>query len=183
MIYTLPEIENRLSGRPLPETRLIRKKTEAAQISNTEQTLGITFPPAFKNTISTYDLGNFEINDIHFGHTGDYLAELSALNTPDPWGGKWWQGETRPSDIIAIALSDPHTYLLDCQNGRIYALLSDDEWEKWRIIAQDFPTFLRIMATIAINNTEGRPQANDLSQILSATSSQAEHFWRHIITA
>ena len=140
--------------------------------------LGVRFPPCFAEAVKRYDFGNFETNNISFGRQGDYLGELVALNTPDEWGGKWWQGETRPDGLIVFAVSDPYTYILDCRSGAVYAMLSDDEWGRWRTVSHDFAVFVHAMAAIAAARMRNIPPQSLIADIQAANRSSETGFWQ-----
>jgi len=69
--------------------------------------------------------------------------------------------------LILIAISDPYGYIIDCNNGHIYASLSDDEWLHWGVVSNNFENFIRSMATIDIQNFQKSIEKNLLKEILA----------------
>jgi len=90
MIYTLSEIQKKLdeiymalANDGFDQMRLVSKKTHENTILRAECRLNIKFPLEFKELVSKYDFGKFEINNIAFGHTGNYMKELISFNVKD----------------------------------------------------------------------------------------------------
>ena len=78
-----------------------------------QKSLGVNFPAKFTKLLSKFELGEFEIYNVSFGTRGDYASELIGLNSVDEFGGKWWQGEDRPANLIVFAVGDPWIFLLE----------------------------------------------------------------------
>uniref|UniRef100_UPI00262F4166 SMI1/KNR4 family protein n=1 Tax=uncultured Campylobacter sp. TaxID=218934 RepID=UPI00262F4166 len=124
----------------------------------------------------------FEICNISFGSRGDYASELVRLNSVDEFGGKWWQGEARPANLIVFAVGDPWIFLLDCADGAIYAWLLGDEELCGRRVASDFERFFRALASIGIArlSKKGVPSAEEIVKFVQAGDDKALEFWREM---
>ncbi|MBS9773903.1 MAG: SMI1/KNR4 family protein [Tenacibaculum sp.] len=185
MIYSIIKIKSKLDDEFLPledeitGLRLIDKCTKIEDINNFENKLEISLPQSFKNLISKYDFGNFEICNIQFGYEDNYLTILEKLNSEADSFNKWWQGDKRPNNIIFIANSDPYTILLDCSNGYVYAMLSDDKWLEWRIVSTDFELFLRSIGTIFLNRDNDFSE--EIVKIIQENNSKDNEFWEYFL--
>ena len=133
MFLKLDEIAKKLDQIFLPleqegitGMRLLPQKDTLA-FMQAQKSLGVNFPDKFTKLLSKFELGNFEICNVSFGSKSDYASELVRLNSVDEFGGKWWQGEERPANLIVFAVGDPWIFLLDCASGAVYAWLLGDE--------------------------------------------------------
>ena len=156
-------------------------KATAQTLKNAEKALGVNFPAKFLELISEFDLGDFEICNVSFGCRGDYTSELVRLNSVDEFGGKWWQGEARPLNLIVFAIGDPWIFLLDCTSGAVYAWLLDDEEICSRCIASDFKKFFIVLASIDIArlNEETLPSTEQILKFVQADD-RALLFWQEM---
>ena len=156
-------------------------KATTQALKNAEKALGVNFPAKFIEFLSKFDLGNFEICNVSFGSKGDYASELVRLNSVDEFGGKWWQGEARPANLIVFAVGDPWIFLLDCTNGAVYAWLLEDEEHCSRRVASDFEKFFIALAStyIARLNDEALPLAQQILNFVQADDT-ALSFWQEM---
>ncbi|MCD8213838.1 MAG: SMI1/KNR4 family protein [Campylobacter sp.] len=182
MIYELDEIEALLDEiyAPLEKEsisgmRLLRAQS-CVDFKFIEKALDVVFSEDFKRIVSAYEFDNLEINNISFGTRNDYAKELIRLNSVDEFGGKWWQGQSRPKGIIVVALSDPYTYAVRCASGEIYAMLGG---ERAKMVCESFAKFIQIMATIDINRRKF--QSCDVQEIIKFSGSNEREFWQEII--
>jgi len=154
-------------------------KATAQALKNAQEALGINFPAKFTKLLSKFDLGNFEICNVKFGSKGDYVSELVRLNSVDEFGGKWWNGETRPLNLIVFAVGDPWIFLLDCTSGAVYAWLFGDEELCGRCIASDFEKFFIALASTYITrlNDEAMPSAKQILNFVQADDTALD-FWQ-----
>lgn len=150
-------------------------------LKTAQEALGINFPAKFTKLLSKFDLGNFEICNVKFGSKGDYVSELVRLNSVDEFGGKWWNGETRPLNLIVFAVGDPWIFLLDCTSGAVYAWLFGDEELCGRCIASDFEKFFIALASIDIVrlNEETLPSTEQILNFVQADDT-ARPFWQEM---
>ena len=88
----LPLEQEGMTGMRLLLQNDVKATTQA--LKNAQEALGVNFPAKFTKLLSKIDLG-------------DYASELVRLNSVDEYGGKWWQGEARPLDLIVFAVGDP----------------------------------------------------------------------------
>ncbi len=156
-------------------------KATAQALKNAQEALGINFPAKFTKLLSKFDLGNFEICNVKFGSKGDYASEIVRLNSVDEYGGKWWQGEARPLNLIVFAAGDPWIFLLDCTSGAVYAWLLDDEEICSRCIASDFEKFFIALASIDIARLKDKamPLAEQILKFVKADE-KALPFWQEM---
>ena len=160
--------------------RLLPQK-DALAFMQAQKSLGVSFPAKFTKLLSKFDLGNFEICNVSFGSRGDYASELVRLNSVDEFGGKWWQGEARPANLIVFAVGDPWIFLLDCTSGAVYAWLLEDEEFCSRRVASDFEKFFIALAStyIARLNDEALPSAQNILNFVQADG-VALDFWQEM---
>ena len=160
--------------------RLLPQKGASA-FMQAQKSLGVNFPAKFTKLLSKFELGNFEICNISFGSRGDYASELVRLNSVDEFGGKWWQGEDRPANLIVFAVGDPWIFLLECPSGKVFAWLFDDEELCSRYVATDFEKFFIALASIYITRLNGEtiPSSEQILNFVQADG-VALDFWQEI---
>ena len=175
----LPLEQEGMTGMRLLLQNDVKATTQA--LKNAQEALGVNFPAKFTKLLSKIDLGNFEICNVKFGSRGDYASELVRLNSVDEYGGKWWQGEARPLDLIVFAVGDPWIFLLDCASGAVYAWLLGDEELCSRRVASDFEKFFIALAStyIARLNDEALPSAQHILNFVQADG-VALDFWQEM---
>ena len=149
-------------------------------LENAQEALGIKFPLALSRLVCKFDLGKFEVSNVRFGAGGDYASELVRLNSTDEYGGKWWRGDTRPTNLIVFTVGDPWIFLLDCADGAIYAWLLGDEELCGRRVASDFERFFRAPAGIDIARLSKKavPCAEEIAKFVQVDDDKALEFWR-----
>ncbi|EKU11133.1 SMI1/KNR4 family protein [Campylobacter showae] len=192
MFLQLDEIRQRLDVIFLPleqegvtGMRLLAQSDADASmraLENAQEALDVKFPLAFLHLVCKFDFGEFEVCNVCFGTGGDYASELVRLNSTDEYGGKWWQGKTRPANLIVFAVGDPWIFLIDCADGAIYAWLLGDEELCGRRVASDFERFFRALAGIGIArlSKKGVPSAEEIVKFVQASDDKAIEFWREM---
>lgn len=187
MFLKLDEIARKLDQIFLPleqegttGMRLLPQK-DASAFMQAQKSLGVNFPAKFTELLSKFELGEFEICNVSFGSRGDYASELVRLNGVDEFGGKWWQGESRPANLIVFAVGDPWIFLLDCTSGAVYAWLLGDKKLCSRRVASDFEKFFIALATtyIARLNDEAMPSSEHILNFVQADDT-ALSFWQEM---
>ena len=160
--------------------RLLPQK-DALAFMQAQKSLGVSFPAKFTKLLSKFELGEFEICNVSFGSRGDYTSELVRLNSVDEFGGKWWQGEARPANLIVFAVGDPWIFLLDCASGAVYAWQLRDKKLFSRRFASDFEKFFIALAStyIARLNDEAMPSAQNILNFVQADDT-ALSFWQEM---
>ena len=160
--------------------RLLPQK-DALAFMQAQKSLGVSFPAKFTKLLSKFELGEFEICNVSFGSRGDYASELVRLNGVDEFGGKWWQGEARPANLIVFAVGDPWIFLLDCASGAVYAWQLRDKKLFSRRFASDFEKFFIALAStyIARLNDEAMPSAQQILNFVQADDT-ALSFWQEM---
>lgn len=192
MFLQLDEIRQRLDVIFLPleqegvtGMRLLAQSDADASmraLENAQEALDVKFPLAFLHLVCKFDFGEFEVCNVCFGTGGDYASELVWLNSTDEYGGKWWQGKTRPANLIVFAVGDPWIFLIDCADGAIYAWLLGDEELCGRRVASDFERFFRALAGIGIArlSKKGVPSAEEIVKFVQASDDKAIEFWQEM---
>lgn len=192
MFLQLDEIRQRLDVIFLPleqegvtGMRLLTQSDADAStraLENAQEALDVKFPLAFLHLVCKFDFGEFEVCNVCFGARGDYASELVRLNSTDEYGGKWWQGKTRPANLIVFAVGDPWIFLIDCADGAIYAWLLGDKELCGRRVAGDFERFFRALASIGIArlNKKAVPSAEEIAKFVQAGNDKALEFWREM---
>ena len=187
MFLKLDEIARKLDQIFLPleqegmtGMRLLPQK-DASAFMQARKSLGVNFPAKFTKLLSKFELGNFEICNVSFGSRGDYASELVRLNSVDEFGGKWWQCEARPANLIVFAVGDPWIFLLDCTSGAVYAWLLEDEELCSRCVASDFEKFFIALAStyIARLSDEALPSTQQILNFVQADDT-AIPFWQEM---
>ncbi|WP_148824123.1 SMI1/KNR4 family protein [Campylobacter concisus] len=187
MFLKLDEIAKKLDQIFLPleqegmtGMRLLPQK-DASAFMQVQKSLGVNFPAKFTKLLSKFELGNFEICNVSFGCRGDYASELVLLNSVDEFGGKWWQGEARPVNLIVFAVGDPWIFLLDCTSGAVYAWLLEDKKLCSRRVASDFEKFFIALAStyIARLNDEALPSTKHILNFVQADDTALD-FWQEM---
>ena len=187
MFLKLDEIARKLDQIFLPleqdgitGMRLLPQK-DASAFMQAQNSLGVNFPAKFTELLSKFELGEFEICNVSFGSRGDYASELVRLNSVDEFGGKWWQGEARPANLIVFAVGDPWIFLLDCTSDVVYAWLLGDKKLCSRRVASDFEKFFIALAStyIARLNDEAMPSAQNILNFVQADDT-ALPFWQEM---
>ena len=187
MFLKLDEIARKLDQIFLPleqegitGMRLLPQK-DASALVQAQKSLGVNFPAKFTKILSKFELDNFEICNVSFGSRDDYASELVRLNSVDEFGGKWWQGEARPVNLIVFAVGDPWIFLLDCTSGAVYAWLFGNKKLCSRRVASDFEKFFIAIAStyIARLNDEALPSAQQILNFVQANDA-ALYFWQEM---
>lgn len=188
MLYTIDEIKEKLDdffiplGDDFEGMRIISKKTSDTVIKNAESILNVSFPTDFKKIITEYNFGNLAINNIEFGHNEEYIQRLIDINTATNGWDKWWNTEIRPENFIVIATSDPYTILLDCSDGKIYAILSDDNDITTSLASINFELFIRSLGTLYLDFLEYKKiQSTSKHEIINETKSINISFWEYMM--
>ena len=187
MFLKLDEIAKKLDQIFLPleqegmtGMRLLPQK-DASALMQAQKSLGVNFPAKFTELLRKFELGNFEICNVSFGSRGDYTSELVRLNSVDEFGGKWWQGEARPANLIVFAVGDPWIFLLDCASGAVYAWLLEVKKLCSRRVASDFEKFFIAIANtyIARLNGEAMPSAQQILNFVQEDDAALD-FWQEM---
>ena len=187
MFLKLDEIARKLDQIFLPleqegmtGMRLLPQK-DASALMQVQKSLVVNFPAKFTELLSKFNLGEFEICNVSFGSRGDYASELVRLNSVDEFGGKWWQGEARPANLIVFAVGDPWIFLLDCTSGVVYAWLLEDKKLCNRRVASDFEKFFIALAStyMARLNDEALPSAQHILNFVQADDAALD-FWQEM---
>ena len=112
--------------------------------------LEIKLPRAFRESIKAFDFGRLTIGPVAFCNTGDYLSDVSKLNTT----ARWWGNGTRPTNFLMVANSDPYAILLAIDTGAVWAMDPEQGYEKAACVAENFEAYLRAIGTIMLRHND-----------------------------
>ncbi|WP_088244112.1 SMI1/KNR4 family protein [Enterobacter sichuanensis] len=177
MLLTINEIEVKLHEKFSPFNGemddLILKKRMAPvnNIKQSEERLGVDFPKEFIEFVNNYDIDNFSLGNISFGHGDDYLEKVVRINSDE--FNHWWIGEHRPDGVICIAISDPYTIMLNTHDGKVYAITSEQTMDGWESIADNFELFIRGVGSHFL-------KACPLTEIINSTGVNDISLWNSI---
>ena len=103
------------------------------------------------------------------------------LNSVDEFGGKWWQGEERPANLIVFAVGDPWIFLLECASDKVFAWLLGDEETCGRCVASNFEKFFIALASIGIArlNDEPLPSVQEIVKFTQVDDKEFD-FWQEM---
>jgi hypothetical protein len=177
VLITINEIEVKLNEKFSPFNRemddLILKKriSPVNNIKLSEERLRVNFPKDFIEFVNNYDVDNFSLGNISFGHGGDYLEKIVSINNDQ--FNHWWIGEHRPDGVLCVAISDPYTILLNTHDGKAYAITSEQTLDGWESIANSFELFIRGVGSHILKTCP-------LSEIIKLTGASDTSFWNDI---
>lgn len=162
MLLDLTDIQARLDEQFLPLEpmltgfRLVSTKVQQEDIDRVQEQLNAVLPEDFQSVLRQFDLGSFTIGPIAFCNTGDYLS-WTIDNNRDGSANEypWWGSETRPSDVLLIANSDPYAVLLNCVTGAVSVLEHGTSWSDGSIVvAENLEGFLRGLGTVFLKRSD-----------------------------
>jgi hypothetical protein len=142
--------------------------------------LGVSLSSSFLRLAREYDLGDFTLGPIAFGHGASYEVQLRNLNTKgEP---QWWGEGNRPAHLAMFANSDPRAFLLDTQTGSILALHHGLRVVEAVLVATDFALFLRGAATILLARLESGIDERGATLIAHevGASGEGRPFWSEL---
>lgn len=177
MLLTINEIEVMLHEKFSPfnvemdDLILKKRMVPANNIKHSEEGLGSNFPKDFIDFVNNYDIDNFSLGNLSFGHGDDYLEKIVRINSDE--FNHWWIGEHRPDGVICIAISDPYTILLNTHDGKVYAITSEQTMDGWESIADNFELFIRGVGSYFL-------KACPLTEIIKSTGAIDISFWNNI---
>ncbi|EPA3073006.1 TPA: SMI1/KNR4 family protein [Enterobacter cloacae] len=177
VLLTINEIEVRLHEKfssfngGMDDFILKKRMAPVNNIKHSEERLGVNFPKDFIEFVNSYDIDNFSLGNISFGHGDDYLEKIVRINNDE--FNHWWIGEHRPDGVICIAISDPYTILLNTHNGKVYAITSEQTMDGRESIADSFELFIRGVGSHFL-------KACPLTEIIKSTGANDISFWNGI---
>ncbi|QJP75930.1 SMI1/KNR4 family protein [Enterobacter cloacae] len=177
MLLTINEIEVKLHEKFSPfngEMDDLILKKEFRLINNiklSEEKLRVNFSKDFIKFVNNYDIDNFSLGNISFGHGGDYLEKIISINNDE--FNHWWIGKHRPDGVICVAISDRYTILLNNHDGKVYALTSEHTMDGWESIADSFELFIRGVGSHVL-------KTYSISEIIKLTGASDTAFWKDI---
>ena len=177
VLLTINEIEVRLHEKfssfngGMDDFMLKKRMAPVNNIKHSEERLGVNFPKDFIEFVNNYDIDNFSLGNISFGHGDDYLEKIVRINNDE--FNHWWIGEHSPVGAICIAISDPYTILLNAHDGKVYAITSEQTMDGRESIADSFELFIRGVGSHFL-------KACPLTEIIKSTGVNDISFWNGI---
>lgn len=168
-------IEPLLSG-----MRLVESTRGDKPITFYERLLGLSFPVDFVELTRRFDFGYLTIGPIAFCNNGDYFDYLIKMNHRDSDAGNaWWDGDSRPTDTIMVAGSDPYSIIFDTRRGFVFAFVDGERFSDSSIlVAGSFSSFIRGLGTAILErcaNGNNIELAHEISNELC--DSDGVKFW------
>lgn len=180
MLLSIAQIQQELQERFTPlleempelEVYLLQERSTPCSVTQLEQALNVTLPPAFLAFLNQYDLDAFTLGPVTFGIESDYVTHLLDLNGESA-ESPWWSGPQRPVQQLVIATSDPYAIVLDCNDQKVYAITDTPGAEDREPVAADFELFIRGIGT-------GFVLEADADDIARQVQSRHPDFWQQI---
>lgn len=144
--------------------RLIRGGVSENDLEVFERGMNVQLPATFRQPVKEYNFGKLTIGPVVFCNNGDYLSELTKLNTNVGW---WGRGE-RPVDLIMVANSDPFAILLDLKKGVVLAMDVERGWQAANMVASSFDLFVQGVGTTMLRRSES-PDRGVLGRDVAST--------------
>lgn len=142
---------------------------DITEIERLERDMAVVFPGDFKDFLMCYNLNNFSLGSVVFGHGGHYIDKLRGLNSRNELSQWWGKGE-RPADLFVIAYNDPYTICLNTGDSKVYAVTSGSVFTCLKPVAKNFTLFFRGVASAFLN-----PSLASFIEI--EVGSQCSEFW------
>lgn len=139
--------------------------------SATETAYLQAFPKEFSEFVARFDLDHFSIGNIDFGR-GSYFDFLVETNKVDEFGMGWWGKGDRPAHLHLIATSDPHSIIIDNNNGKIHAIDENSRFDEF-ILATGFDLFFRCVGSKLLGKIS-------IAQAMTLSASNCVEFWENI---
>jgi hypothetical protein len=153
--------------------RLVEGGVSDAALDTFERDINLLLPAAFRALVREYDFGNLTIGPIVFCNTGDYLGELTKLNTEIAW----WGAGARPTNLLMVANSDPFVVLLNLENGAVLAMDIERGWQAANIVASGFDLFVMGVGTTMLRRNESSDRAALARDVLSDVKGADLPYW------
>lgn len=141
-----------------------------------ESSLGVTLPQVFRESIKAFDFGRLTIGPVAFSNTGDYLGDVSKLNTTV----RWWGNGARPANFLMVANSDPYAILLAIDTGAVWTMDREQGCEKAACVAESFEAYLRAIGTIMLRRNETTEKSLLAREIARDVGDVGLGYWEYI---
>ena len=157
--------------------RLIPANVPQTALEESERQLATPFPAAFRDLIKAFDFGRLTIGPVAFGHTGDYLKELTHLNTQVRW---WGEGQ-RPAHLLLVANSDPYAILLDTGTGGVRAMDPGRDRKTSTDIGNGFQTYIRALGTAILRRERVVDKLSFAKELLADVGGADLAYWTSLV--
>lgn len=162
--------------------RLKASRDGKEELKDAQRRLVFDFPPSFSQLVEQYDLGDFRVGGVWFGHGEGNFTRFLVRENSEPEG--WWDSAgKRPTSLIQVAASDGYLFLLESETGNISAFRRAQDWHSHFVVAADFERFLRGAATQFLEREKlrrGGELINDLRAEVGAAPN--DPFWAELVT-
>ena len=153
--------------------RLIEGGLSDAALDAFERNLDLLLPPTFREVVKKYDFGRLTIGPVVFCNTGDYLAELTKLNTTVAW----WSERSRPVNLLMVANSDPFAILLNLESGEVMAMDAERGLQAACTIAHNFDLLVRGLGTTMLGRNEATDRISLGAAVASEVGAAERSYW------
>ena len=93
----------------------------------------------------------------------------------------WWGSGDRPQDHIVVAVSDPHTVLLNLNTAEIRAYDSSERWQDSEVVAPDFALYVRALATAFFERMTSRDTDQVVDELMGTLGiSSGRKYWTEL---
>ncbi|HDT6506968.1 TPA: nuclease [Klebsiella aerogenes] len=175
MLLTISEIEKRLEEKfslfdgEMDDLILKKRVKMSDDYKLIEREFNIKLDSEFVAFTSLFNLDCFSLGNIVFGSGDAYVNRLIRINKGNDLE-KWWSGRERPRFMIAVAISDPYTILLDTRNGKVYAVTSEPGESDDMPVALGFYYFIRGIGSVFLKSMPS-------SEVVNFVGAVNKEFW------
>lgn len=120
------------------------------EVHEVESRLGASLPPTFRTLVLRYDFLNAVAGNVSMTYAttlDEWLVKPNVEPLPES-ATQWWTGSSRPPNLVLIAQSDAHSFLLDLHSGEIKALWIDNPDHGPSTVASGFSEFYQGLASV-----------------------------------
>lgn len=153
--------------------RLIGGGLSDAALETFERSMNLSLPTSFRELVKEYDFGKLTIGPVVFCNAGDYVGELTKLNTKVAW----WGTGSRPANLLMVANSDPFAILLNLESGEVLAMDAERGWRASVVIARSFDLFVRGVGTTMLVRNQAVDRAALGRSVASEVETSEEPYW------
>jgi hypothetical protein len=153
--------------------RLIEGGFSDGALYEFERSMNLLLPVAFREIVKEYDFGKLTIGPVVFCNMGDYLAELTKLNSKVAW----WGSGIRPANLLMVANSDPFAILLNLENGEVLVMDVEQGWQASSTVAHSFDLFLKGVGTTMLRRNQSTDRVALGLDVASDVGSSDQAYW------
>jgi hypothetical protein len=150
------------------------------ELAEVETRLGCQLPRTFRDAIGRYDFLRAVAGNVAMSHALTLTEWLVSPNVEPlaPHLFKWWGSGTRPANLLQIAQSDAHTFMLDTDDGAVLATWVDDPKQVPFRVARSFALFYQGLASVYLAGLGTDQAASAAAAVAEAVGGDsANPFW------